>query len=58
MQVNMLLQKQIHIEPQNCDVRLLTYIELYKIIGAGRIISGTALVIISIFLLIKFIRKK
>ena len=54
----MLLQKQIHIEPQNCDVGLLTYIELYKIIGAGGIISGTALVIISIFLLIKFIRKK
>ena len=54
----MLLQKQIHIEPQNCDVRLLTYIELYKIIVAGGIISCTALVIISIFLLIKLIRKK
>ena len=49
----MLLQKQIHIEPQNCDVRLLTYIELYKIIGVGGIILGITLVIISIFMLIR-----
>ena len=47
-----------HIEPQNSDVRLLKYIELYKFIGVSGIISGIALVIISIFLLIKFIRKK
>ena len=47
-----------HIDPQNSDVRLLKYIELYKFIGVSGIISGIAHVIISIFLLIKFIRKK
>jgi len=47
-----------HIGPQNSDVRLLKYIVLYKFIGISGVISGIALVIISIFLLIKFIRKK
>ena len=47
-----------YIEPQNSDVRLLEYIELYKIIGVSGIILGIALIIIAIFILIKFIRKK
>ena len=47
-----------HIGPQNPDVRLLEYIELYKVIGVSGIILGIALVIIAIFILIKFIRKK
>jgi len=47
-----------HIEPQNSDVRLLEYIELYKVIGIGGIISGIILEIIAIFVFIKFIRKK
>ena len=42
-----------YIEPQNSDVRLLEYIELYKIIGVGGIILGITLVIISIFMLIR-----
>ena len=33
-----------HIEPQNSDVRLLEYIELYKIIGVSGIILGIALI--------------
>ena len=47
-----------HIGPQNSDVRLLEYIELYKVIGIGGIISGIILEIIAIFVFIKFIRKK
>ena len=42
-----------YIEPQNSDVRLLKYIELYKVIGVGGIILGITLVIISIFMLIR-----
>ena len=42
-----------YIEPQNSDVRLLEYIELYKVIGVGGIILGITLVIISIFMLIR-----
>lgn len=42
-----------HIGPQNSDVRLLEYIELYKVIGIGGIILGITLVIISIFMLIR-----
>ena len=42
-----------HIGPQNSDVRLLEYIELYKIIGVSGIILGITLVIISIFMLIR-----
>ena len=47
-----------HIGAQNSDVRLLEYIELYKVIGIGGIISGIILEIIAIFVFIKFIRKK
>ncbi|WP_029758021.1 hypothetical protein [Fusobacterium nucleatum] len=47
-----------HIGVQNSDLRLLKYIELYKVIGVSGIILGVALVIISIFILIRFIRKK
>ena len=42
-----------YIEPQNSDVRLLKYIELYKVIGVGGIILSITLVIISIFMLIR-----
>lgn len=42
-----------YIEPQNSDVRLLKYIELYKVIGVGGIILGIALIIIAIFMLIR-----
>ena len=47
-----------YIEPQNSDVRLLKYIELYKVIGVSGIILGIILEIIAIFVFIKFIRKK
>ena len=47
-----------YIKPQNSNVRLLKYIELYKVIGVSRIILGIILEIIAIFLFIKHIRKK
>ena len=47
-----------YIKPQNSNVRLLKYIELYKIIGVSGIILGIILEIIAIFLFIKHIRKK
>ena len=42
-----------HIGPQNSDVSLLKYIELYKVTGISGIILGITLVIISIFMLIR-----
>ena len=42
-----------HISSQNSDIKLLKYIELYKVIGVGGIILGITLVIISIFMLIR-----
>ena len=42
-----------YIKPQNSNVRLLKYIELYKVIGLSGIILGITLVIISIFMLIR-----
>ena len=47
-----------YIKPQNSSVRLLKYIELYKVIGVSGIILGIILEIIAIFLFIKHIRKK
>ena len=47
-----------YIKPQNSNVRLLKYIELYKVIGVSGIILGIILEIIAIFLFIKHIRKK
>ena len=47
-----------HIEPQNSNVILLKYIELYKVIRVSGIILGIILEIITIFLFIKYIRKK
>ena len=47
-----------YIRPQNSNVRLLKYIELYKVIGVSGIILGIILEIIAIFLFIKHIRKK
>ena len=44
-----------HIGPQNSDIKLLKYIELYKFIGLIGVIFGIALTIISIFI---FTRKK
>ena len=44
-----------HIGPQNSDIKLLKYIELYKFIGLGGVILGITLTIISIFI---FTRKK
>ena len=44
-----------HIDPQNSDIKLLKYIELYKFIGLIGVIFGIALTIISIFI---FTRKK
>jgi len=42
-----------YIKPQNSNVRLLKYIELYKVTGISGIILGLILVIISIFMLIR-----
>ncbi|WP_338952807.1 hypothetical protein [Fusobacterium nucleatum] len=42
-----------HIGPQNSDISLLKYIELYKVTGISGIILGITLVIISIFMLIR-----
>ena len=42
-----------HIGVQNSDVRLLKYIELYKVIGLSGIILGITLMIIFIFMLIR-----
>ena len=42
-----------HIGPQNSDVSLLKYFELYKVTGISGIILGITLVIISIFTLIR-----
>ena len=47
-----------YIKPQNSNVRLLKYIELYKVIGVSGIILGIILEIIAIFLFIKHIRRK
>ena len=42
-----------HIGPQNSDIKLLKYIELYKFIGLIGVIFGIALTIISIFIFTK-----